>query len=115
MKWLMTLVTIAASIAIAIPIAWADSAQANYTAFCVKCHGPTGHGDGPAAASLATKARDYTDCATMHKITDETLFKAIKSGGAAVGLPTDMPSWGNGLSDQEITDLVKFVRGFCKK
>jgi len=87
----------------------------NYTAFCVKCHGPTGHGDGPAAASLATKARDYTDCVTMHKITDETLFKAIKSGGAAVGLPTDMPSWGNGLSDQEITGLVKFVRGFCKK
>jgi len=26
-----------------------------------------------------------------------------------------MPSWGDALSDRQIRDLVKYVRGFCKK
>jgi mono/diheme cytochrome c family protein len=95
--------------------AQADSAQDNYTAFCVKCHGPTGHGDGPGAAALSTKARDFADCNVMQKISDDTMFKVIKGGGASVGLPADMPSWSNGLSDGEIHDLVSYIHTFCKK
>lgn len=93
----------------------ADSAQENYTAFCAKCHGPTGEGNGPGAASLKTKARNFTDCAVMKQISDETMFKVIKGGGASVGLPGDMPSWSNGLSDDEIHDLVAFIHTFCRK
>ena len=93
----------------------ADSAQDNYTAYCAKCHGTDGHGDGPSAGSLATKPQDYGDCAAMQKISDDTMFKVIKGGGAAAGLPGDMPSWSDGLSDPEIHDLVAFVRTFCKK
>ncbi len=92
-----------------------DSAQDNYTAYCTKCHGPAGHGDGPSAGSLATKPQDFADCAAMQKISDDTMFKAIKDGGAAVGLPGDMPSWSDGLSDAEVHDLVAYVRAFCKK
>jgi hypothetical protein len=44
-----------------------------------------------------------------------TMFKVIKGGGAAVGLPGDMPSWSDGLSDPEIHDLVVFIHTFCKK
>jgi hypothetical protein len=36
-------------------------------------------------------------------------------GGAAAGLPGDMPSWSDGLSDPEIHDLVIFIHTFCKK
>jgi mono/diheme cytochrome c family protein len=96
-------------------IAWADSAKDNYTAYCAKCHGADGRGDGPSAGSLATKPQNYTDCAAMQKISDDTMFKVIKSGGASVGLPGDMPSWSDGLSDPEIHDLVTYVRTFCKK
>ena len=104
------------SAAVAAPaLADADAAKSNYTTFCVKCHGENGKGDGPAAATLKTKPRDFTDCASMSKITDDTLFKVIKNGGAAAGLSAEMPAWGSGFEDPDIKDLVAFVRSFCKK
>jgi mono/diheme cytochrome c family protein len=51
----------------------------------------------------------------MGKITDETLFNAIKNGGASVGLSKDMQAWSTGFGDDEIHDLVAYVRAFCKK
>ena len=115
MKTLTILLGVAAIVALMKASARADSAQDNYTAYCAKCHGADGRGDGPAAGSLATKPQDYTDCAAMQKISDDTMFKVIKGGGTAVGLPGDMPSWSDGLSDQEIHDLVGFLHTFCKK
>lgn len=93
----------------------ADAAADNYATNCARCHGAHGQGDGPSVPTLATKPQKFTDCAQMAKISDQTMFTAIKNGGAAVGLPMDMPSWNNDLDDAEIRDLVKFVRGFCRK
>jgi cytochrome c oxidase cbb3-type subunit 3 len=100
-----------------VPVRAADMAAAkqSYNTFCMKCHGTDGQGDGAAAATLATKPRNFTDCATMGKITDETLFNAIKNGGASVGLSKDMQAWSTGFADDEIHDLVAYVRTFCKK
>ena len=114
-KTLMTLLGVAAILAFTRLSARADSAKDNYTAYCAKCHGADGRGDGPSAGSLATKPQDYTDCAAMQKISDDTMFKVIKGGGASVGLPGDMPAWSDGLSDPEIHDLVAYLRTFCKK
>ena len=63
------------------------AAKDNYTTFCVKCHGAAGQGNGPAAATLHTKPRNYTDCATMSKISDDTLFKASDQGRRCCGRP----------------------------
>ncbi len=115
MKTLTALLGIAAILVVTRTPARADSAQDNYTSFCNKCHGPGGRGDGPSASSLATNPQDFANCAAMQKISDDTMFKVIKGGGAAAGLPGDMPSWSDGLSDPEIHDLVAFVRTFCKK
>jgi cytochrome c oxidase cbb3-type subunit III len=99
-----------------LPAAAADlaAAQSNFKLFCVKCHGPDGKGNGQAAATLATKPRDFTDCARMKGITDETLFTAIKEGGEAAGLSKDMPAWKDGMEDDEIHDLVAYVRTLCR-
>jgi mono/diheme cytochrome c family protein len=91
------------------------AAKQNYDTFCVKCHGPGGKGDGPAAATLSTSPRNFTDCAAMGKISDDTLFNVIKNGGAAAGLSKDMQAWSSGFEDGEIHDLVAYVRTFCKK
>ncbi len=91
------------------------AAKQNYDTFCVKCHGANGKGDGPAAATLSTKPRDFTDCGRMSKISDDTLFNVIKNGGAAAGLSKDMQAWSSGFEDGEIHDLVAYVRTFCKK
>lgn len=85
-----------------------------YKVYCAKCHGPSGHGDGANASTLKTRPRDFSDCATMKKISDDTLFRAIKEGGSAVSLPGDMPPWGQAFEDGEIKGLVVFVRAFCK-
>jgi mono/diheme cytochrome c family protein len=89
-------------------------ARENYMSYCTKCHGEQGKGDGPGAAMLNPKPRDYTDCKTMQKKSDEEIFKVISEGGEAAGMSADMQPWGGTLSDQEIHDLVKFIRGFCK-
>jgi len=91
------------------------AAKQNYDTFCVKCHGPGGKGDGPAGATLATKPRNFTDCALMGKMSDDMLFNVIKNGGASAGLSKDMQAWNTGFSDDEIHDLVAYVKTFCKK
>ena len=90
-------------------------AAANYSNFCTTCHGANGKGDGPAAAALNPKPKDFADCKTMAGISDEMAFKAIKGGGQSVGLSPMMPPWGGSLTDQAIKELVSYVRGFCKK
>jgi len=91
------------------------AAKTNYDTFCVKCHGPGGKGDGPAAATLSTSPRNFTDCAAMGKISDDTMFNVIKNGGASAGLSKDMQAWSSGFEDGEIHDLVAYIRTFCKK
>ncbi len=91
------------------------AAKQNYTTFCVKCHGEGGKGDGPAAATLQTKPRDFTDCARMAKISDDTMFSVIKNGGKANGLSGDMQAWNQAFEDGEIKDLAAYIRTFCKK
>ena len=91
------------------------AAKQNYDTFCVKCHGPGGKGDGPAAATLATNPRNFTDCAAMAKITDDTMFNVIKNGGPAAGLSKDMQAWNTGFEDGEIHGLVAYIRTFCPK
>ena len=75
-------------------------AQSNYTTFCAKCHGDTGKGNGSGAATLATKPRDFTDCARMAKESDDMLFKVIKEGGKPNGFSGDMQAWNNAFEDR---------------
>jgi cytochrome c oxidase cbb3-type subunit III len=108
--------TIAVAAANILPARASDSeTSTSYLIYCSKCHGQSGRGDGPNAATLKTKPRDFTDCVTMKKIDNDTIFKAIKEGGAAVSLPNDMPPWGQAFDDGEIRHLATYVRSFCSK
>jgi len=90
-------------------------AAENYQIYCKKCHGENGKGNGPGAAMLNPKPRDFADCANMQKRSDAELFKVISEGGDAVGMSADMQPWGGTLSADEIHGLVKYVRHFCKQ
>ncbi len=91
------------------------SAQQNYQELCAKCHGVSGKGDGPDAATLNPKPKDFTDCARMQALSDEDLFAVISEGGPARQLSKDMAPWGDVLEEQEIRDLIAYIRSFCKK
>jgi cytochrome c oxidase cbb3-type subunit 3 len=104
-------------LAAVIPAAATDmgATRKEFVRFCSKCHGTEGKGDGPQADALTTKPRDFTDCARMKGLTDDTLFTAIKEGGEAVHLSKDMPAWKDGMDDDEIRDLIAYVRSLCSK
>ena len=93
----------------------AAKGKAKYQEVCAACHGATGKGDGPAAAGLPTKPRNHTDYAYMSKLKDQQIFDTIKKGGQAMGKSPLMPPWGGQLSDQQIRDLVAYIRTLARK
>src|SRR5438874_1459635 len=84
-----------------------------YDAHCVECHGESGRGDGPSAAYLTPRPRDFTS--GKYKIrstetgtvpTDDDLMQSVRQGLYA----TAMPAWARLLSDEEIHDVVKYLK-----
>ena len=97
------------------PLSAAEETATLFVELCSICHGVGGKGDGPSAQGLEPKPADFTNCRAMAKDSDDVLFKIIKGGGQSAGRSTVMPAWGASLSDPQIRDLVKFIRGLCKK
>ena len=69
-----------------IPAAAKAEADTVWQQRCSTCHGPGGKGDGPAAAALTPKPRDFTSADWQKSVTDEHIEKVIVEGGQAVGL-----------------------------
>lgn len=69
------------------------------------------------APLLRVKPQDHTDDKAMSALTDQDLFDAIQGGGTVVKKSPFMPPFGTpsnptgaALSDQEIWDLVSYIR-----
>jgi mono/diheme cytochrome c family protein len=103
------------SIAVASWLSAAEKTAALFQELCSVCHGVGGKGDGPSARGLEPKPADFTNCKAMAKDSDEVLLKIIKGGAQSVGRSTVMPAWGEALSEQQIDELIIFIRGLCKK
>jgi mono/diheme cytochrome c family protein len=94
----------------------AAQAKAMFQTVCATCHGADGTGNGPAAANLNPKPRNYTDPAWQASVTDEDIKKTILLGGQGVGKSPMMPGQPQ-LKEQPavLDELVKIIRGFGKK
>jgi len=88
--------------------------EAVYQIYCASCHGPRGDGDGPAALALDPKPARHSDGAYMNALGNDYLFEVIREGGAAVGKSPLMAAWGGSLSDEQIRDVIAFVRTLAK-
>ena len=115
MHWMPIALILVAAVAAPAHATDLAAAKKDFTRFCAKCHGAEGKGDGPQAEALDPKPRDLTNCAQMKAVADETLFTVIKEGGPAAKLSKDMPAWKDGMDDDEIHDLVAYVRSLCPK
>lgn len=91
----------------------AKAGKIKYDANCIGCHGATGKGDGPAAAALNPKPQDHTDGKAMNALTDKYLFDIIKQGGKAVQKAALMPAANKKLTDQDIWDMVAYIRSLA--
>jgi cytochrome c oxidase cbb3-type subunit 3 len=88
----------------------AEAGKADYRIYCASCHGESGAADGPIAQTLNPKPARHNDGAYMNALTDDYLFKVVKFGGASVGKSSMMAALGGSLSDQQIHNIVAFVR-----
>jgi hypothetical protein len=94
----------------------AKEAKEIFSSLCFTCHGNTGHGDGPGAATLNPKPRTFADVAWQDSVTDEHIAKTIVYGGAAVGKSPIMVANPQLKGKNEVVaSLVKIVRGFRGK
>ncbi len=82
-----------------------------YMENCYVCHGKAGDGEGPRAAFIRPKPRNFLHPDARRTLNRPTLLKAIYNG--KVG--TVMPAWGKVLSEQEIANVAEFVfQGFVR-
>lgn len=84
-----------------------------YYTYCIACHGWTLQGNGPTAYDVYPRPRILTKGSYMNKKTNLELFTVIKGGGEAVDLSTSMPSWGNYMQDQDIWNVVAWIRAMA--
>lgn len=91
----------------------AENGRRVYQSFCSQCHGVKGNGTGNKGAALGTKPADHTDKTAMSKRTDAELYGIIWYGGKSTGLSELMPSWRNALREQEVWDVISYIRVLC--
>jgi cytochrome c553 len=92
-----------------------SQAEGMFQTLCATCHGMDGTGNGPAAAALNPKPRNYTDPAWQASITDDQIKEIILKGGQGVGKSPSMPGQPQLKEHPEVLDeLVQIIRGFGK-
>ncbi|MBU36407.1 MAG: hypothetical protein CMG29_04280 [Candidatus Marinimicrobia bacterium] len=89
-----------------------------YQSNCSGCHGFRGDGEGLAAKYLNPLPRDFTKGKYKFRTTpsgslptDENIAKIIRKGVRR----TSMPAWENILSDNDISDVVAYLKTLAEK
>ncbi len=96
-----------------------------YERDCTGCHGVAGQGDGPGAAVIAAQnaaqqggdhgmdmdrpPRDFTDLAAQAGASDLLYYGKLVRGG----MGTSMPYWGTIYSEDELWQVIAFLRSFA--
>jgi mono/diheme cytochrome c family protein len=85
----------------------ADNGAKLYRRYCSGCHGADGRGG---AHTFMPHIQNLTRRDYIEFIPDGFLFTVIAEGGAAVGKSGYMPAWRGTLSEQDIKDVIAFIR-----
>ena len=95
----------------------AAAGKTPYTTNCVSCHGETGKGDGPVGLVLQPPPRDFSVGDFKFDTdedgtpgTDADLKAVIAKGAGAFGGNQMMAAWGGILSDEDIDNIVAYIR-----
>lgn len=93
------------------PVAASDksinSGKTLYTKLCASCHGKTGLGDGVKARMLKDFPGDFSGAYYQNQTDGEHFYKT-KFGRA------EMPKYEGKVSDEDIWDMVNYMRTFKK-
>jgi mono/diheme cytochrome c family protein len=92
----------------------AEAGAEIYEVNCASCHGPEGKGDGPAAAELDPQPASLADAHLMEDMSDGALFWRVSEGGMMEPFNSAMPAWKDTLSEDEIWQVVTYIREFAE-
>jgi mono/diheme cytochrome c family protein len=85
----------------------ATRGAALYKRYCRGCHGTDGRGG---AHTFMPHIGTLTKQDYIEHLPDGYLYTVIAEGGAAVGKSGYMPAWQGTLTEQDIKDVIAFVR-----
>jgi len=91
-----------------------DPARGNqlFQQYCQGCHGPDGRGgrkDG-----FMPRPQNLTKKGYIDQLPDEYLFTVITKGGEGVNKSGYMPSFGTTFSEDDIGNLIAFIRSLAR-
>ena len=95
------------------PLPTDPSGEEIYRATCITCHGPDGTGSPSSVVGFDIPLPDFTDCAFATGEADLDWYSVVHEGGTIRGLDHHMPAFGDALTDEQITRVVDYLRGFC--
>jgi mono/diheme cytochrome c family protein len=84
-----------------------NAARGIYLDKCSQCHGTSGKGDGPDAATYYPSPTNLTDASHINSVTDGEIFYQISQGRKP------MPAFKKRLTEEQRWQLVLFVRAFA--
>jgi mono/diheme cytochrome c family protein len=81
---------------------------------CSRCHGPDGKGNiaPEVREGMEVPPRDLTDPYFNTREKRSDWIRVVRDGGEAGGLSSSMPAWGEVLSEQQIREVVEYVKAF---
>lgn len=87
-----------------------------FAAGCAGCHGPEGSGAPDATVGFEKPSTypDFTGCNQTSPEVEANWAAVIHDGGRARGFSPIMPAFRDLLTSEQITSLVKYIRGLCK-
>ena len=87
-----------------------------FAAGCAGCHGPDGSGapDSTIGFEKPSTYPDFTGCDQTSPEVEADWGAVIHDGGKARGFSRIMPAFGDLLTPEQITSLVKFIRHSCQ-
>lgn len=94
----------------------ANAGEVVYKGGCISCHGADGRG-APQKETVFIRPDTWPDFTRCDQTTPEpdSAYKAvIVHGGQSLAFSQIMPAFGDLLSDDQINDVIAYIRGFCK-
>lgn len=77
-----------------------------FSNYCVTCHGANADGNGRAARLYNPRPANLR----LSDKNDQYMLLIIRNGGGALARSTFMPPWGAELTDEQMRDVVAYLR-----
>ena len=90
-----------------------SSPKGLYEAGCQYCHAADGRGVDLSTVGFDVGLPDFTDCGFATREPDADWFIVTHEGGPIRGFANNMPAYGEAFTDEQIEQVVGYLRVFC--